>query len=177
MLATRNYKYIILLLSLAINSCSVQKSYVRTEGVYESPNQKSYIYRVATTTAFSGAWSSFDRFLYFSDDPKGDQQFPEPRVEIYIDEQKEIYSGCLQVLWKTDYEATIRYCLNYPGKRPASEQKFKFKGHQIILHFERAPNCNPEQIGDLLYKLKGEKNLCRYYFPDTEKSQRYRSAD
>lgn len=152
-------------------ACNFRREYFRTEFTSASPGDVNFIYRI--TTQGAGGWGPHDRQYYFSNDSNGKFQFPEPRYKIPLSSQTGLVPGagigCLQVFWKSDYEATVRYCLD--GGTYPDTKTFDFKGNQITLHFERAPNCKPEEITDLLYRLKGEKNLCRYYFPEEKPQQ------
>lgn len=164
------YTFILLSLGFA-TSCGLAREYQDTWYTFKSPTGINYIYLI--NTQGSGGWGPWVSYLYFSDDLKGATQLPKPRYRIALSSrtglQHEVGYGCLQVLWKNDYEATIRYCVD-GGIFPKTTQ-FKFKDNQITLHFERAANCKPEEVTDLLYKLKGEKNLCRYYFPEEKPQQ------
>jgi len=140
-------------------------TYVKTDFVSGSPNIVSFIYNIVTTTRLSGAWTSFDRDLYVSNDPRGAFQYPNSRHKISPDAGIGSGSGCLQVIWKTDYEATVQYCLDegtYLGTK-----EFMFNGNKITLHFERSKLCEPRNVSVMGYRL-GRKARCQYYFPPSD---------
>ncbi len=109
---------------LLLFSCSYPREYHATEFTSVSPTGKNYIYKISTQG--KGGWGPHIRYLYFSSDPDGQYRFPEPKYKIPLESGSEVGTECMQVIWRNNYEATIKYCFDR-GIFPKAT-RFKFEG-------------------------------------------------